>query len=124
MVGKVLMSNEYGGIVRLTTFLARAKRFTLLLHKADNPVQANIGSFFNVMLPQSDYRIAVTSQLPRHALVPLHVPLDFVPPELLSWLPLSVILEAMPEVTVARTQGFSSPLESLGVHESLGAVRT
>ena len=55
MVGKVLMSNEYGGIVRLTTFLARAKRFALLPHKADNPVQADIGSFFNVVLPQSDY---------------------------------------------------------------------
>ena len=55
MVGKVLMSNEYGGIVRLATFLARVKRFALLPHKADNPVQADIGSFFNVVLPQSDY---------------------------------------------------------------------
>ena len=57
---RFLDTAQYG---RSVFFLPESKHPAALPHKANNPVQADVGSFFDVMFPQPDDGIAAASQL-------------------------------------------------------------
>ena len=71
-------------------------------HEPSYPSYANIGSLFDVMLPEPNDGISIPPKLPRHAPVPPHVTFYLIPPEPLeTGAPLLVPI-TVPKVSVAE----------------------
>ena len=85
-----------------------------------NPPHALFRISLNVMLPESQDRPSIPSELSGYRNIPPHVSLNLIPPELLWELFLLVIPVAVPKIPVAEYYNLLSGKNEIGITKHLG----